>query len=395
MLLYIGILLSAWISLVRRGSRIHQLLLGLLSHLILGGLLFFPELRIEMCLVVFVGYTAVGSTHWIWNIIHLSDIAWQVVVLPELGWYGEGSLLAIQFVVLVLVDVILYFGQCSGRSLHVFTLIALVVLAPRGHGFDALVDVLVLRSAFLINNFFGRRAEQTGDLHDISFVESLFPVLVCMSDLLVILLQVLDYQFLDVLGEFLQVDELIVMCLLHVLLCNLGNQAFDVSLVISLIEFLSTGFHCLACLLLLVRPGSCSSWLALVPDIICGLGIMCFGSMLHHLLGHCVLALSILRVHPSFGRLQFRGRCLLLRLDEIIFIVQFLMEHWSQSWKLVVLGNVFAFKAGGNFLLEHHQLILHFGIYIPLLLCRPEPPKGIANNVSLFCFFFNSENIIS
>jgi len=75
--------------------------------------------------------------------------------------------------------------------------------------------------------------------------------------------------------------------------------------------------------------------------------------------------------------------------------INFSVKLGSKPWECKVMCYISFFKSFSDLLLEYHQLIFHFWVYIALFICRPESPKGITNNVSKSSCLFNPKNVLS
>jgi len=71
------------------------------------------------------------------------------------------------------------------------------------------------------------------------------------------------------------------------------------------------------------------------------------------------------------------------------------VQIWSKSRHFKVFRTFSSFKSWCNFLLKYNQLILHFWVYISLLISRPKSPECIAYNITLFGFLLISKYIFS
>lgn len=71
-----------------------------------------------------------------------------------------------------------------------------------------------------------------------------------------------------------------------------------------------------------------------------------------------------------------------LNFQHVVLFLDLGMKDRPNSRKLEVVGDVSIFKSLLYFLLENDQFVLHFGVYVSLIIRWPKTPEGIANNVA-------------
>ena len=55
------------------------------------------------------------------------------------------------------------------------------------------------------------------------------------------------------------------------------------------------------------------------------------------------------------------------------------------------MGNVSIFESLLDLLLENDQFVLHFWIDVALVVCGPEAPEGVANDVTKACLLLSKD----
>ena len=85
--------------------------------------------------------------------------------------------------------------------------------------------------------------------------------------------------------------------------------------------------------------------------------------------------------------------CLVLRLDEVVLVVQLLVELAADPRELEVKGNFPVVEARAYFLLKDNKFVFHLGVDVPLFVGGPETPEGVGNHVAVLCLLLDTENV--
>ena len=84
-----------------------------------------------------------------------------------------------------------------------------------------------------------------------------------------------------------------------------------------------------------------------------------------------------------------------LLLGEIVLAGELLVKGRADAGKGEAFGHVSLLVPGLDLVLEYHQFHLHFRVYVPFFVARPEAPERIADNVPLTSFFLFSKDVLA
>ena len=83
-----------------------------------------------------------------------------------------------------------------------------------------------------------------------------------------------------------------------------------------------------------------------------------------------------------------------LDLDLVVLLLKLGVQRRPNARELEVFCDVFIFKSLLYLFLEYHQLVLHLRVDVPFVVCGPEAPESIADDVAEARLLLFAEDVL-